>query len=41
MIWIGIVIGAISASFGWWMYVRSIGGVISDLKDAAKDAKKL
>ena len=33
------VIGAVVASACWWVYVRHLGGVISDLKDIATTAK--
>ena len=36
---VGIVIGAMVASAAWWSHVRSLNGVISDLKDIGSDAK--
>ena len=36
---VGIVIGAMVASAAWWIHVRSLNGVISDLKDVSSDAK--
>lgn len=41
MLYLGIAIGVISASLGWWMYVRSISGVVSDLKNVVQDAKNV
>ena len=41
MFWLGIGIGAASASLGWWLYVRSIGGVVSDVKDVVQDAQNI
>lgn len=34
-----IVVGAAIASACWWIYVRGLHGVISDLKDAKADAQ--
>ena len=34
----GLAMGAIAASACWWIYVRGLKGVISDLKNVKTDA---
>ena len=36
---IGLVLGATAASAGWWIKVRSLSGVVSDLQNASSVAK--
>ena len=37
----GLILGALTASAGWWIYVRSLNGVISDLKNVKTDAQNV
>jgi uncharacterized membrane protein YciS (DUF1049 family) len=37
----GFIVGAVISSILWWIKVRSLDGVISDLKDIKDDTKKL
>jgi hypothetical protein len=34
-----LLLGAVIASAGWWAYVRTLRGVISDLKNIGTDVK--
>lgn len=34
-----LVLGLIGSNFGWWIYVRHLSGVVSDLKDVSSDLK--
>lgn len=34
-----LVLAIIASNAGWWIYVRHLSGVTSDLKDIASDVK--
>lgn len=38
---VGVAIGAVIASASWWVYVRSLHGVIADLQNVKTDAAKV
>ncbi|HET9285678.1 MAG TPA: hypothetical protein VFR24_27315 [Candidatus Angelobacter sp.] len=40
MFLIGLVLGALIASAAWWIELRSLHGVISDLKNVQSEAQK-
>ena len=35
-----LVLAVIGSNLGWWIYVRHLSGVTSDLKDVATDVQK-
>ena len=39
MFWLGLALGAVVASIPWWIRVRGLSGVISDLNDAKNTAQ--
>jgi hypothetical protein len=41
MFWFGLAVGAIGASIPWWIKVRGLHGVVSDLKDVKQDAQNV
>jgi hypothetical protein len=38
--WGGVALGSLFSSACWWLYVRHLSGVTSDLKDVAVDLTK-